>query len=158
MVEVSGHIIVVGGGIIGTSIAWRLAQGGVYVTLIDAGRIGGEASSAGAGMLAPGGEVTGPSDTARFLIDSLRRYPGFVRELAGESGLPIDFQICGAIERTDDEHDWDELLRRAELQRALSIRSEVLREGELLFPEDALVNPVDLMQALARACAGRGVE
>ena len=48
---------VIGGGIVGASIAWRLAQQGKRVVLFDKGRIGEQASWAGAGMLAPGGEV-----------------------------------------------------------------------------------------------------
>ena len=40
-------MIVVGGGIVGMSIAWRLAQRGLPVEVFDAGRIGGEASWAG---------------------------------------------------------------------------------------------------------------
>ena len=47
-------VIIIGGGIIGGSIAWRLAQAGAAVTLVEAGTLGGEASWAGAGMLAPG--------------------------------------------------------------------------------------------------------
>ena len=43
--------IIVGAGIIGASIAWRLSQSGLRVLLLDAARMRGEASSAGAGML-----------------------------------------------------------------------------------------------------------
>src|SRR5712671_7238616 len=73
--------IVIGAGIIGLSIAWRLAQRGLRVTLIDAGKAGGEASWAGAGMLAPGGEVTESTDWSRFALHSFSLYPGFVDEL-----------------------------------------------------------------------------
>ena len=75
-------VIVIGAGIIGSSIAWRLAQRGVRVQLRDAGRMGGQASSAGAGMLAPGGEVDGPSALGDLLVKSLHLYPDFVRELS----------------------------------------------------------------------------
>src|SRR5882672_8913432 len=53
----SPDAIVIGAGIIGSSIAWKLAAAGLRVTLLDARQMGGEASWAGAGMLAPGGEV-----------------------------------------------------------------------------------------------------
>ncbi len=56
-------IAIAGAGIIGMSIAWRLAQHGFAVTVFDKGSIGGEASWAGAGMLAPGGEFDSLSET-----------------------------------------------------------------------------------------------
>src|SRR5215471_10410336 len=98
--------IVIGAGIIGSSIAWRLAQGGARVTLIDGGKAGGEASWAGAGMLAPGGEVTERSDWSDFALHSARIYPDFVVELERESGCPIDYQRQGALEIATSEEDW----------------------------------------------------
>src|SRR6202050_1437411 len=91
-------VIIIGGGIIGGSIAWRLAQAGAAVTLLDAGTLGGEASWAGAGMLAPGGEFSGDGEWARFALESLALYPAFVEELQAESGCRIDYRGCGAIE------------------------------------------------------------
>ena len=67
--------IIVGAGIIGASIAWRLSQSGLRVLLLDAARMGGEASSAGAGMLAPGGEIEQPSPWIDLAIESLRCTP-----------------------------------------------------------------------------------
>src|SRR3954449_5309837 len=114
-------VIVIGAGIIGSSIAWRLAQRGCRVTLLDAGRAGGEASWAGAGMLAPGGEVTELTEWSEFAIRSLRMYPAFVAELQAETGLPIDYQQHGAIETAATEEDWVELLQRAKKQKLLGI-------------------------------------
>src|SRR4051812_43018173 len=91
-------VIVVGAGIIGASIAWRLAQHGLRVQLRDAGRLGGQASGAGAGMLAPGGELDKSSPFATLLMDSLRLYPDFVEELLDATGVPIYFNRCGALE------------------------------------------------------------
>src|SRR5271169_6332181 len=91
-------VIVAGAGIIGSSIAWRLAQGGLRVALLDAGRMGAEASSAGAGMLAPGGEIEAHSEWNDFALESLRLYPDFVAELQSETECPVDFQALGAVE------------------------------------------------------------
>src|SRR5271169_5303526 len=91
-------VIIVGGGIIGGSIAWRLAQAGAAVMLVDAGELGGEASWAGAGMLAPGGEIAGRTPWAEFTLESLALYPAFVEELESETGLGIDYRRCGALE------------------------------------------------------------
>src|SRR3981081_1003965 len=90
--------IVIGAGIIGLSIAWRLAQSGRRVTVIDAGKVGAEASWAGAGMLAPGGEVTERTEWSEFALHSLRLYPDFIAELERESGCSIDYQRTGAVE------------------------------------------------------------
>src|SRR5579862_2742172 len=115
--------IVIGAGIIGSSIAWRLAQRGLRVTLIDAGKVGGEASWAGAGMLAPGGEVVERTAWSDFALDSLHLYPEFIAELEAESGHAIDYQRNGAIEIAATDEEWVALLDRAEKQRALGIPS-----------------------------------
>src|SRR3954452_10812441 len=94
----ASEVSVIGGGIIGCSIAWRLAQQGISVAIHEANRIGSEASWAGAGMLAPGGEVEGESTWGRRSVESLRIYPAFLEELRQESGIAPDYRACGAIE------------------------------------------------------------
>lgn len=141
---------VIGAGIIGMSIAWRLAQRGLKVEVFDAGKVGGEASWAGAGMLAPGGEVDTPSQLARLTVESLLLYPDFVRELQSESGRLIDFRQCGAIEKTTDDG-------KAKAQAALGIRSERLNAQEVYYPDDAVVDPREVVQALRIACERLGV-
>jgi glycine oxidase len=165
-------VIIAGAGIIGSSIAWRLAQGGVRVALFDAGRMGAEASSAGAGMLAPGGEIEGRSALTDVALDSLRLYPAFVEELISETGCPIDFRVVGAVELALYEDQWRALESRARMQASLGIpsiaispndlRKQVqlgLREatGALFYPKDAYVDPRDVMHALRAGCVKHGV-
>jgi glycine oxidase len=165
-------VIVVGGGLIGCSAAWRLAQRGRTVTILDRGFA--PASRAGAGMLAPGGEVEGDSPWALRSVESRRLYPAFVEELREETGLEIDFRACGAIELAYSEHEWTERIARAAAQRPLGIPASPiapaeLRElapgldaaglaGAMLYPEDAIVDPVQVLDALQTACRRRGVE
>ena len=166
-------VAIAGAGIIGASIAWRLAQKGIHVMLLDAGRVGGEASSAGAGMLAPGGEIETHSAWQDLAAESLRLYPGFVAELQEETGVPIDFQRLGAVELALSHAEWAALQARAERQAALGIPSCALSpqdlqkhaplarqdaDGAMFFPQDALVDPRDVMAALRAACLARGVE
>lgn len=165
--------IVVGAGIIGSSIAWRLAQARLRVVLLDAGQMGTEASWAAAGMLAPGGEVEGESPWTAFALKNLRIYPDFVAELEGETGQRIDFQRLGAIEVALSETEWPTLTARAVAQGEVGIPSceltaeDLRREippvacdvaGGFFYPEDAHVNPRDLMRALRCALLSRGVE
>jgi|SRR5580658_1038206 glycine oxidase len=156
MKDRSPDVIIVGAGIIGGSIAWRLAQAGAAVTLIDAGVLGGEASWAGAGMLAPGGEFASRTGWAEFALESLALYPAFVEELEGETGMGIDYRRCGAVEIARTEAEWQDLLARRAVQSELGIRAEVT-VGGLFYPDDALVDPRDVTRALRCACERRGV-
>src|SRR6202453_3277892 len=90
-------VIIAGGGVIGASIAWRLARNHRRVLLLDAAKIGSEASSAAAGMLSPGGEFDRPSPLLDFAIGSLAQYDDFVAAIQTDSGLPIEFRRSSAI-------------------------------------------------------------
>lgn len=147
-------VLVIGAGLIGSSIAWKLAQAGFRVTLQDAGRFGGEASSAGAGMLTPGGEMTERSLWLDLALRSMALYPSFVRQLTEESGVPVDFAICGSHELP--EADQRALVSRARTQIALGIRSKITPEGAY-YPDDGYVDPGTMLAALRVACDRRGV-
>ncbi len=129
----SREVTIVGAGLIGASIAWRAAQRGCRVTLCDAGSFGGETSSAGAGMLSPGGEFEQPSVWRDLGSESMCEYPAFVNELSAESGLPIDFAITGCRKFSDDGRDIQ------------------------TFPGDGYVDPNDLLRALHKILPARGV-
>jgi glycine oxidase len=154
-------MIVAGAGIIGLSCAWRLSQQGVHATVFDSQNAGGEASWAGAGMLAPGGELENPSPLARMAIDSLALYPDFIAELQDISGISIDYQRCGAVEIALNELEAEALECRAGAQLAMGIRSESHRyEGSVsarFFPDDQLVSPRNVTAALRAACLLAGV-
>lgn len=169
-------IAVVGGGIIGMSVAWRLAQRGANVTVFEKGQVGGEASWAAAGMLSPGGELTEPrsSEHAEMYIRSRRQYKGFVEELGRESATAIDYLECGAIDVAYSPEEWADLTKRAEAQQSIGITSrEITSEqvrilsphvqtehltGALFYADDGIVAPRDLTNALKTACLARGVE
>jgi glycine oxidase len=154
-------MIVAGAGIIGLTCAWRLARCKIPVTVFDARAVGNEASWAGAGMLAPGGEMDDACPLTEMALRSLEMYPEFVETLREISGVSIDYQRCGAVELALDEREAEELERRAARQSASGIRSEPARHAHCVaarfYPDDALVNPRDVMAALRTACLRSGV-
>ncbi len=167
-------VTVVGGGIIGGSIAWRLAQGGIRVVVHEAGAWGGEASWAGAGMLAPGGEVDSGKGWRGLAARGLDLYGDFVRELEAESGECIDFRISGAVEPAREGAEAAALRERAAVQAALGIPSQAVSAADAgtlapglawqrfaearYYPRDGQVNPRDIMRALRVAIERRGGE
>ena len=154
-------MIVAGAGIIGLSCAWRLAQKGVKVRIFESGQASREASWAGAGMLAPGGELDEASPLTRMALDSLRQYPEFIAELQELSGLPIDYQRCGAIEPAFTEAEAEALESRALHQSGIGIRSEPMTYKNSIsarfYPDDQLVAPREVTNALRIACLRAGV-
>ncbi|MFB4264338.1 FAD-dependent oxidoreductase [Nonomuraea sp. GTA35] len=82
--------VIVGGGVVGLSVAWRMARAGRPVTVVDPAP-GRGASYAAAGMLAPVSEVTyTEAPLLRLGVASLRRWPAFAAELAADAGLAGD--------------------------------------------------------------------
>ncbi len=154
-------MIIAGAGIIGLTCAWRLSLCKVPVTIFDTGAAGREASWAGAGMLAPGGEMEEASPLTDMALQSLALYPQYVEELREASGLPVDYQRCGAIEVALTSVEAEALAHRSFRQAALGIRSQTaVFPGSVsarFFPDDALVNPRNLIAALCAVCEKSGV-
>ena len=105
-------VIVIGAGIIGSSIALRLAQAGLRVAVFDPGQPGAEASSAAAGMLAPQGERAGPEAFAKLCWTSHSLYPDFVAEIEALSGQPVGYRRNGSLLvalNEDEAREMDEI-------------------------------------------------
>ncbi|MBL8232401.1 MAG: glycine oxidase ThiO [Bryobacterales bacterium] len=162
-------VLVIGGGIIGASIAWQLSKQQLSVAVCDARGLGQEASWAGAGMLVPGSEFDEPNEWLALGQESLALYPDFVSALQEESGEPIDFAMCGALEIADTPEHFALLERRAAAQGTMGIRTErvdqaalprILRPGlagAIYYAGDAQVDPRTVMQAFRAALSRRGV-
>src|SRR6185295_12469713 len=87
----TSDVLIVGGGIIGLSLAQELALQKLSVTVLERGQMGQEASSAGAGILAPRAEMEQAGPLAQLLLASRKIYPEFVEQVSGRSGVGIDF-------------------------------------------------------------------
>jgi len=98
---------------------------------------------------------------AEMALRSLEIYPEFVEGLGEASGVPIDYQRCGAVEIALSDREAVELERRAARQSTIGIHSQPVRHAGSVaarfYPGDALVNPRDVMAALRTACLRNGV-
>ena len=163
--------LIVGGGVIGMSIAWRAAQQGLSVVIADP-RPGQGATHAAAGMLTPIAEAA-YAEREIFALgqESLRRYPGFIGELQDVTGLPTGFRQAGTLQVAYDSDDLALLAETRLLQESFGVHLKQLsardcREAEpmldpsvrggLLAPDDASVDPRLLAVALQEAAQRSG--
>jgi glycine oxidase len=168
------EVIVVGGGIVGLSIGWRLVQAGATVTVVDA-RLDGRASTVAAGMLTPVTEAYwGEEALMALTIDSMQRWPAFASELESVWAKPVDLELSGVLAvgfDTDDVAVIDDLhqlhekhglaserLRAREVRAREPLLAPQVRGG-LFAPGDGAVDPRLVVRALAEAArsAGAGV-
>ena len=98
-------VVVLGGGVIGLSVAWRLRQRGLSVAVVDPDP-GHGTSWVAAGMLAPVSEVAyGEERLLGLNIDSARLWPSFAAELEELSGEPSGLWECGTLVVASDPGD-----------------------------------------------------
>ena len=168
------RVIVVGAGIIGRSVAWRLAQRGAAVTVVDPDP-SRSAARVAAGMLAPVTEAHfGEDDLLALNLESAGRWPRFAAELGCEAGAAADpgYVESGTLlvaRDLDDRRELDRLAaylesrgRAVEPLDARSLRRRepalgVSTRGGLWVAGDHQVNPRATLEALASAGARRGV-
>jgi glycine oxidase len=132
-------VAVVGAGVIGTAIAWRCAQRGFSVTLIDP-TPGAGASTTAAGMLAPVTELHFEGRELLALnLESARRYPAWVAELADLTGIDVGYRRCGTVQVAWDAADLAALRQLREFQASLGLSAQLLTGRELRQLEPSLV-------------------
>jgi glycine oxidase len=168
----SETLTVVGGGVIGLSVAWRAAGRGYRVTVADPSPGRGGASWLAGGMLAPVTEAwPGEEHVLSLGEESLRRWPAFARDLEAEGvdpGLAAHGTIVVAFDSADAGHldilaeyltslgrSVEQLTGRA--ARKLAAGLGAVRSG-LHVPGDLAVDNRKLLTALLTACSRRGVE
>src|SRR5690242_12491856 len=91
-------VIIIGGGVIGLSLACELAGAGISVAVLDQGQIGQESSWAGAGILPPGNPELARSPEARLRAASHVLWPELSAKLREETGIDNGFRRCGGLE------------------------------------------------------------
>ncbi len=175
MTDKSGYdAIVVGGGVIGLSCAWRAARRGARPIVLDRAHPPAGATRVAAGMLAPVGELTfGEPQLLELTLAAAELYPEFIAELEAASGMSTGYERCGALHIALDRDEAAELRRVHDLQRNLGLEAEWLPprrcrdlepgltpsfNGGVHAPGEAAVDPRALTVALLAALAAEGVE
>jgi glycine oxidase len=167
----SSDVVVVGGGVIGTAIAWRCAQRGLSVTVVDPGDERGAWHTA-AGMLAPVTELHyTETPLLRLNLAGLARYPAFVAELIAATGLDVGYVECGTVAIAWDGADLTALRDLQAFGTGLGLTSRLLTgrdlrqlepalaaglPGGLLAEDDHQIDPRLLHAALRRAAGDAG--
>lgn len=169
VVAASSDVVVVGAGVVGLGVAWRAAQDGAHVTVLERGAIGAGASRVAAGMLAPVAEAdAGERALLALGIDSARRWPAFARELQDATGIDVGYRTVGTLVVARDRDAAEALAREARIRdelgapvrRLLPSQARALEpalaptiRGALHAPDDHTVDPRATVAALHAACA-----
>ncbi|MFD1413054.1 glycine oxidase ThiO [Oceanobacillus jeddahense] len=163
--------IIVGGGVIGCSIAYQLVKRGYRVLLVERNRIGCEASSAAAGMLGAQGEFTEDSPLFQFAQESRALFQNLSEELLEEAGIDIQYVHKGIMKLAFHQQQYNRLQAIASFQREadnpaylLSVEEAIKMEPSLTenlravlyLPNDGQVSARDLTKAFSLAASHHG--
>ena len=164
-------VVVVGAGVIGSSIAYQLAREGVKVMVFDRGVIGGEATGASAGMIMPHPFRSTPKPYSTLAVESARLFPALSDELRDRTGMDIGYRPAGLLRVAFDDAGEQDLRRERAAQIEAGRVVSWLEPGAALdiepflnpkiraaiyYAGDHQVEPLVLAQALMRAAADRG--
>lgn len=163
----TANVVIIGGGVIGLSIARELSRRDVCdLLLIDRAECGAQASWAAGGILAPQVEAESPDQFFRLACESRDLYPAFAAALEADSGVEIELDRTGTICLAFSDQEEKKLRHIAGWQTAQRLRVEWLTGNEarslepdvspqaraaLLFPDDWQVENRRLVQALIRS-------
>lgn len=165
-------VVIVGAGVAGLAIGWRLALAGCDVEVLDKGLAGRGATWASAGMIAAISETgTDNSAHSRFAEEARASWPAFVREIEAAAGQRLWFRTPGALLVAFDDMQEKRLRELATTLAASQMPGTWLSSGEaralepLLAPElrgalhaldAAQVDNRELSNALAHALRNAG--
>ena len=168
----TADVVVAGGGVIGTAIAWRAALAGLDVVVVDPA-VGDGATLVAAGMLAPSSEcLFGEEGLLQLNLLALRRFPEFAFELEQATGRHVGLRREGTLAIAYDPGDYAALMRMTEFRRSVGLEAEELDSrgcrklepfltpdvhGGVLFGGDWSVDNRRYAATLAEAAASAGV-
>ena len=173
MFAMNSDVIIVGAGVIGCSIALKLAEANLKVTILERGRVGCEASRAAAGMLAAQSETTGAGPFFDLCLRSRSMYPEFAASLIESSGIDIEYENKGMLFVTLHAGEMEEAAGWISAQTEAGLALEQLSAsavrdcepavtesatGAILIPGDHQVENRRLMDALEAAIKRAGIQ
>ena len=170
----NSEILIVGGGVIGLSIARELHKRGARrITLLEKGRCGEESSWAAAGMLSPQTDADEATPFFDLCCASRDLYPDFADELLKETNVDVELDPAGTLYLAFTDDDVAEIRKRFKWQQAAGLLVEHLSNNEvrsiepsistnvreaLFFPNDWQVENRRLITALKRYAEINGIE
>lgn len=96
--------VVIGGGIVGTSVGYHLARTGAKAIVVDR-RDAGRATDAGAGIITPGGQAASPEPWSRLVGEAEAYYPALVDALREDGAADTGYSVCGSLLVAVDDCD-----------------------------------------------------
>ncbi len=164
-------VVIVGGGVIGCTIAYYLSKSDVDVAVFDRGEIGAEASSAATGLLAPLGPLSGPGPYADLLLSSFALFPVLVPELEEASGIHLAYEQTGALRIVRNAKNLSNLRKRMHAWQPLGLKMYWLTGDEarqlepllsldvcaaIYVPEESQINASSLVKSFSLAAINQG--
>ena len=160
------QVVVVGGGIIGASIAYHLTKRGVSdVLVLEQGQLTGGTTWHAAGLVS---QLKSTHSLTKLATYSTRLF----EELEDETGQATGYRAPGSISVASDSERWEELLRGISMASTVGVEireigMDELREmvpllrtddlvGALYIPKDGQTSPVDTTMALAKGARNGG--
>jgi glycine oxidase len=169
----SADVVVVGGGLIGCSLAAELAGRGLTTVVVERAEPGGEASGAAAGMLSPQADAAEHSPFFDLALESRELYPDWARQASEETGVDTGYRRTGLIRVLPAGPQGDSARAPTRWQRARGLRVDELACEELpreiavrlapdvrsvlFFPDEAVVDPRRATRAAWLLAERRGV-
>lgn len=168
----TADVVIVGGGVIGCSIAYHLGKAGARVIVVEREEVAAEASSAAAGLLAPIGEISGQSAYANLLLASWSLYPELIPKLEEASGVRAEYYRPGSLHTATNAADAESLRRQMATWEPLGLQVTWLTgdevrarepllttgvEAAIYTPKDGGIQPAAVTRAYAGAARQQGV-